>query len=37
MRSADPADTTPPVFHGPWETPAFNTLLRNAIGWGLGA
>jgi uncharacterized protein len=36
MRSADPADTTPPVFHGPWETPAFNTLLRNAIGWGLG-
>jgi uncharacterized protein len=31
----DPADTTPPTFHGPWETPAFNALLRNAIAWGL--
>ena len=35
--SADPADTTPPTFHGPWETDAFRTLLRNAIAWGAGA
>lgn len=34
-RSADPADTTPPVFHGAWETGAFITLLRNAIAWGV--
>jgi uncharacterized protein len=33
-RPADPADTTPPTFRGPWETPAFATLLRNAIAWG---
>jgi uncharacterized protein len=32
----NPADTTPPTFHGPWETSAFNALLRNAIGWGMG-
>jgi uncharacterized protein len=36
-RAPDPADTTPPTFHGPWETDAFNTLLRNAIAWGIGA
>ena len=30
-RPADPADKTPPIFHGPWETEAFTTLLRNAI------
>lgn len=35
--SADPSDTTPPTFRGPWENAAFLTLLRNAIGWGLGA
>jgi hypothetical protein len=33
----DPADRTPPIFHGPWETEAFVTLLRNAIAWGVGA
>jgi type 1 glutamine amidotransferase len=32
-----PADTTPPTFHGSWETDAFVTLLRNAIAWGMGA
>ena len=34
-RSADPTDTTPLTFHGSWENPAFITLLRNAIGWGV--
>lgn len=34
-RTADPADTTPSTFHGAWESPAFNTLLRNAIAWGM--
>jgi len=33
----DPADTTPPTFHGPWETDAFVTLLRNAVAWGVKA
>jgi uncharacterized protein len=36
-RTPDPADKTPAVFHGPWETGAFNTLLRNAIAWGVAA
>jgi type 1 glutamine amidotransferase len=35
-RNHDPADKTPPRFHGPWETDAFLTLLRNAIAWGVG-
>jgi type 1 glutamine amidotransferase len=35
MRPQNPSDTTPPTFHGPWETGAFQTLLRNAIAWGL--
>ena len=35
-RPANPADTTPPTFHGPWETDGFVTLLRNAIRWGVG-
>ena len=35
-RAADPTDTTPPTFHGSWESPAFTTLLRNAIAWGVG-
>ena len=35
-RTASPGDTTPPTFHGSWEVPAFNTLLRNAIAWGTG-
>jgi len=33
----DPADKTPPIFHGPWDTGAFSTLLRNAIAWGVAA
>jgi type 1 glutamine amidotransferase len=36
-RASDPADTTPPTFRGAWENPAFLTLLRNAIAWGVGA
>jgi hypothetical protein len=28
----DPADKTPPTFRKPWETDAFVTLIRNAIG-----
>jgi type 1 glutamine amidotransferase len=32
-RAPDPADTTPPTFHGAWDTDGFMTLLRNAIGW----
>ncbi len=35
-RAANPADATPPTFHGPWEHAAFNTLLRNTITWGVG-
>ena len=35
-RQRDPADKTPPTFRAPWETPAFKTLLRNAIAWGAG-
>ena len=34
-RSPDPADKTPPTFHGSWETDAFVTLLRNAIACGV--
>src|SRR5262245_36957376 len=36
-RTPDPTDTTPLTFHGSWETDAFQTLLRNAIAWGVGA
>ncbi len=36
-RPADPTDTTPLTFHGAWESDEFNTLLRNAIGWGVEA
>jgi hypothetical protein len=36
-RPANPADTTPPTFHGPWESEAFMTLLRNAVAWGMGS
>jgi type 1 glutamine amidotransferase len=35
-RAADPADTTPPVFRGAWESAAFIALLRNTIAWGVG-
>jgi type 1 glutamine amidotransferase len=34
-RSVDPEGKTPPVLRGPWETAAFERLLRNAIRWGL--
>ena len=34
-RAPDPTDTTPLTFRGAWETDAFNTLLRNAIAWGV--
>ncbi|MBV9967771.1 MAG: hypothetical protein JO008_19015, partial [Alphaproteobacteria bacterium] len=33
-RAPDPADKTPPTFHGAWETDGFLTLLKNAITWG---
>jgi len=33
-RAADATDTTPPIFHGAWDSDAFITLLRNAIAWG---
>ncbi|PYN57377.1 MAG: hypothetical protein DMD94_04205 [Candidatus Rokuibacteriota bacterium] len=36
-RAGDPTDTTPLTFRGSWESDAFLTLLRNAIGWGVGA
>jgi hypothetical protein len=29
----DASDPTPPRFHGAWESPAFISLLRNAIMW----
>ncbi len=34
-RNREPSDRTPPRFHGPWNTDAFTTLLRNAISWGV--
>lgn len=34
-RATDPTDTTPPTFHGAWESEAFIALLRNAIVWGM--
>src|SRR5205807_8602767 len=36
-RPFDPADKTPPTFHGPWASEAFRTLLRNAIASGIGS
>jgi len=36
-RSVDPNNVTPLVFREPWETPAYQTLLRNGIAWGMGA
>jgi type 1 glutamine amidotransferase len=36
-RTVESTDTTPPTFHGPWETDAFTALLRNAIAWGVDA
>ena len=29
-------DGIPATFRGPWETAGFTTVLRNAIGWGVG-
>jgi uncharacterized protein len=31
---SDPADTTPRIFRGAWESDAFIALLRNSIAWG---
>ena len=36
-RTVDPTDTTPLTFRGSWESDAFQTLLRNAIAWGVDA
>jgi type 1 glutamine amidotransferase len=35
-RTADPADRTPPIFRGAWESEAFIGLLRNTIALGVG-
>ncbi len=35
-RSVDPNGTTPLTFRDPWESAPFQTLLRNAITWGMG-
>ncbi len=34
--SVSPDGVTPPLLRGPWETKPFETLLRNAIEWGMG-
>jgi type 1 glutamine amidotransferase len=34
--SVDPEGKTPPLLRGPWEEPAFEQLLRNAVEWGMG-
>jgi uncharacterized protein len=34
--SIDREGKTPLLFRGSWETAEFQTLLRNAIGWGIG-
>ena len=36
-RSVDPEGKTPLTFRDPWANAAFQTLLRNAIAWGMGA
>lgn len=36
-KSVDPEGKTPPVIRVTWEEPAFQTLLRNAISWGMGS
>ncbi|HLZ70781.1 MAG TPA: ThuA domain-containing protein [Dehalococcoidia bacterium] len=36
-RSVDPNNVTPLTFRDPWEHAAYQTLLRNAIAWGIGA
>ena len=32
--SPEPADNTPRIFRGAWESDAFIALLRNSIAWG---
>lgn len=34
-RNVDPEGRTPLTFRDPWETPAFQRLVRNAITWGM--
>ena len=36
-KSVDPDGKTPLLFRGPWETDAFERLLRNALAWGAGS
>lgn len=35
--SVEPSGATPMVFRGSWETPEYQTLIRNAVHWGIGA
>jgi uncharacterized protein len=35
--SVEASGTTPKTFRGSWETPEFETLLRNALKWGIAA
>jgi uncharacterized protein len=35
-RAVDPTDTTPAIVRGAWDSDAFISLLRNAIGWSVG-
>lgn len=35
--SVEPSGTTPKTFRGSWETREYETLLRNALRWGIGA
>ena len=34
-QSVDPEGKTPLTFRDPWENPAFQTLVRNALRWGM--
>lgn len=36
-RSVGPEGKTPPTLRVTWETPAFQTMLRNCIDWGMGS
>lgn len=36
-QSVNSAGSTPLLFRGSWETETFERLLRNGIGWGIGA
>ena len=35
--SVEASGTTPKTFRGSWETPEFETLLKNALKWGVAA